>query len=194
MKTLKVLVVVALVVGLAGLVMSQDAPARPARAPQGVFGTVVKVDGTNIVVKQMARGGGEAKEVTVATDDKTEFVLDCEAAKLADLKAEMSVRITPATGTATKVDATSKGMRGAIVKVDGKNVVIKSGMGDNAKEVTVATDEKTKVFVGGKAAKLEDLKADMRVTVLPETGTAKKILAMAGAPASRPAAKEPVKE
>ena len=50
------------------------------------------------------------------------------------------------------------------------------------KEVTVATDEKTKVFflgverVPGKVGKLEDLKVDMRVTVLPKTGTAEKVV------------------
>jgi UDP-N-acetylglucosamine transferase subunit ALG13 len=171
MKTLKLLLVAMLVLGGTGVVLCQDAPARPR------MGTLVKVDGKNMVVK--VGRGDTAKEETIATDEKTTFVVDAESGKLADLKADMRVVITPATGTAEKVNATSKGLNGAIVKVDGKNVIVKTGRGDTAKEVTVATDEKTKVFVDDKAAKLEDLKADMRVTVLPETGTATKVIARA---------------
>ncbi|MFB3893053.1 MAG: hypothetical protein ACE15C_13630 [Phycisphaerae bacterium] len=172
MRTVKVLLVVALVVGFTGMLMSQERPARP------LMGTIVKVDGKNIVIKTMARGG-EGEEKTVVTDDKTKFIVDAEEGKLADLKAEMRVVITPATGTAETVNATSKGRNGTFVKVDGKNIVIKTGRGEAAKEETIATDDKTKVFVDGKAAKLEDLKENMFVTVLPETGTATKIIARA---------------
>ena len=184
MKNLKVVLVAMLVLGVTGLVLSQPAPgARPLR------GTLVKVDGKNMVVKVMQRGGGEAKEETIVTDDKTKFMVDGEAGKLEDLKAEMQVTITPATGTAEMVRAFSKGLNGAVVKVDGKNVIIKSGRGDTAKEVTVVTDDKTKVIIDDKAAKLDDLKADMRVLVLPETGTATKIIVMPnmGGPRTRPA-------
>ena len=182
MKTLKVLLVVALVLGIGTFALSQG------RGPNGVFGTVVKVDGKNIVVKTMARGGAEGEEKTVATDDKTKFVVDGEAGKLEDVKADMRVMITPATGTAEKVVATNKGRNGAFVKVDGKNVIIKTGRGDNAKEETIATDDKTKVIIDEKVAKLEDLKEGMRLTVLPETGTATKIIVMQmGGPRTRPA-------
>jgi RNase P/RNase MRP subunit p29 len=197
-KTLKTLLVVGVVLSLAGIALSEapkEAPKdRPAR-PRGLFGTLVKVDGTNLVIKTRARGSEEAKEVTVATNDKTEFVVDGEAGKLADLKAEMRVYVTPETGTAEKVRATNKGLEGAVVKVDGKNVIVKT-RGPDAKEVTVATDEKTKVIIDEKVCKLEDLKAEMRVTVIPETGTAAKIIAMAGG-GRRPggeAPKEPPKE
>jgi hypothetical protein len=173
-KILKTLLAMSVVLGLTAMALCQDAPARP----RGVFGTLVKVDGKNLVIT--TGRGDAAKEVTVATDDKTEFVVDAEAGKLADLKPEMRIMATPDTGTATKVSATSKGLNGAVVKVDGKNVVITTGRGDAAKEVTVTTDEKTKVFIGEKAATLADLKADMRVTVIPETGTAAKIIARVG--------------
>jgi hypothetical protein len=180
MKAFRLLLTAVFVLGVAGMVWSQSAT-----RPSGVFGTIVKVDGKNIIVKTGRRDN--AKEVTVATDEKTEFVVDAEKGKLDDLKADMRVRITPETGTATKVVATSNGLNGQVVKIDGKNVIIKTGRGDNAKEVTVATDENTKVFIGETASKLEDLKADMRVTVLPETGTAKKILVMPARATSRPA-------
>ena len=174
MKTLKLLLVAAVVTGMAEMALAQ-ATTRP----RGLLGTLVKVDGKNLVI-QVRQRDAEPKEVTVATDDKTEFVVDAEAGKLADLKAEMRVMITPETGTATKVSARSKGLEGVVVKVDGKNLIIQVRQRDaDPKEVTVATDEKTKVFIGETASKLEDLKADMRVTVLPETGTAAKILAMA---------------
>jgi len=179
-KILRTLLAMGVVLGLTAMALCQDAPARP----RGVFGTLVKVDGKNLVIT--TGRGDAAKEVTVATDDKTEFVVDAEPGKLGDLKPEMRIRATPDTGTATKVSAMSKGLNGPVVKVDGKNVVIKTGRGDAAKEVTVVTDEKTKVFVAGKAATLADLKADMRVTVLPETGTAAKIIAMVGRGGMRP--------
>ena len=94
--------------------------------PMLVVGTLVKVDGNNLVVMAKAmrmttsRTGDESrttvtldpaaepKEVTVATDDKTVVTLDDKDAKLADLKADMFVRITPATGTAEKVNAFTK--------------------------------------------------------------------------------------
>jgi hypothetical protein len=72
------------------------------------------------------------------------------------------------------------GLRGEVVKVDGTNLVISSGKKDAKKEVTVATDDKTVVTIGGNPGKLADLKAGDRVSVTPDTGTATKI--EAGAP------------
>jgi prolyl oligopeptidase PreP (S9A serine peptidase family) len=172
-KTSRILLAAAVVLFVASLAMCQ------ASRPAGVMGSIVKVDGSNIVVSVRQRGA-EATEKTVATDSKTEFVVDAEAGKLADLKPEMRVVITPETGTAVKVVAHTRGLMGQIVKVEGKNVVVNSRAGGETKEVTVVTDDKTKVFVDDKPAKLEDLKADMFVTVLPETGTATKIMTMAG--------------
>ena len=178
MKALRMLLAVAVVLGVVGMMWADAGKGeKPKPKAEGLRGIVVKVEGTNLVIK-VRQKEGEPKEVTVATDEKTEVMLDGKAAKLADLKPEMRVMVTPETGTAEKVRATSKGLEGAVVKVDGKNVVVKAGRGDEAKEVTVVTDEKTKVYVGDKAGKLEDLKADMRVTVIPETGTAQKIIAM----------------
>jgi hypothetical protein len=69
--------------------------------PATLCGTVVKVDGANVVVK----AGGN--EVTVVTDDKTVVTLDGKEAKVADLKADMHVVVTPAEGTATEIKAKS---------------------------------------------------------------------------------------
>jgi hypothetical protein len=171
-RTSRIVFAAVVVLCIASVALCQTS--RPARPP-GVMGTIVKVDGSNIVVSVRQRGA-DATEKTVATDSKTVFMVDAEPAKLADLKPEMRVTITPDTGTAVKVSVRSRGLNGMIVKVDGKNVVVNSRAGGETKEVTVATDEKTKVFVEDKPAKLEDLKADMFVTVLPESGTATKIM------------------
>jgi hypothetical protein len=180
-RTFRMLMAAGVVLTLAGMALCQASrPARstsgPASRPASRMGTVVKVDGANIVVSVRQRGA-EPKEETIATDSKTEILIDAEPAKLADLKAEMRVTITPDTGTATKVSVRSRGQMGTFVKLDGKNVVITSGRGEDATEVTVVTDEKTKVFIEDKPGKLDDLKAGMFVTALPESGTATKILA-----------------
>jgi hypothetical protein len=183
------------VLGVVGVVVAGgDTPAPPAR-PAMVMGTVVSVDAakSTLVVKTMARGEEAAKEVTLTTTAETKITLDAEAAKLEDLKAEMRVNVTlvkDTTDKAASINATSKGLMGSVVKVDGTNVVVSTGRGDTAKEVTVATDKDTKILLlqrgtrgtpaaEPKVGKLEDLKAGMRVTVIPETGTAKKILASA---------------
>lgn len=103
MKLANVLAAVA-VLGLACYVLAEDTPA-PKHNHLG--GKIVKIDGTNIVIKTWAHGDQESKEVTVATDDKTVFTLDGKDAKLADLKADLFVRVTPKEGTATKVEAST---------------------------------------------------------------------------------------
>lgn len=105
MKVAKLLALVA-ILGMVGFAMAQDAPKK--ERTRGIFGKIVKVDGKNIVVATRTRGSEDTKEVTVATDDKTVVTLDEKEAKLADLKADMFVRITPATGTAEKVIASTK--------------------------------------------------------------------------------------
>jgi hypothetical protein len=71
--------------------------------------------------------------------------------------------------------AKAKHLRGQVIKVDGTNLVIKSGKKGEEKEVTVATDAKTVVTIEGKEGKLADLTAGQRVVVTPPTGTAEKI-------------------
>jgi len=178
MKTvMKVLLVAALVAWVVPAFSQEKAPGERTR---GLMGKIVKVEGTNVVVGTRQEDG-TTKETTVATDDKTEITVDRKAAKLADLKADMMVSVTPATGTATRISARSPGLYGKIVKVDGTNVVVATReRGGTAKEVTVATDDKTEITVDGKAAKLEDLKADMRVYVTPPTGTATKVSVSTG--------------
>ena len=74
---------------------------KPAKAA-GLRGKVVKVDGLNLVVTTGKKG--QETEKTVATDDKTVVTIEGKEGKLADLKAGQVVRITPDTGTATKIE------------------------------------------------------------------------------------------
>ncbi len=188
MKKLRMLSAAGIAFSVMGAALCHgNSPAtKPASVPSRVMGRLVKVDGKKLIVSVRQRGG-EPREVTVATDDKTEFNVDYEPGKLTDLKPDMRVSTIAMPARDTKpaglmVAATSRSLSGTVVKVDGKNVVLRVRQrGAERKEVTVGTDEKTKVLIlgvgaPGKVGKLEDLKADMRVTVLPETGTAAKII------------------
>jgi len=86
------------IVGFVGVVGAADKPAKEGKKPMGVMGEVVAVDGTNLKIK--TKDG----EVTVATDANTAVSIEGAAGKLADLKAGQKVRISPATGTATKIE------------------------------------------------------------------------------------------
>jgi hypothetical protein len=68
--------------------------------------------------------------------------------------------------------AKKAGLKGSVVKVDGSNLVISAGKKTEAKEVTVATDDKTVITIEGKPGKLADLKPGQKVVITPETGTA----------------------
>jgi len=90
----------------------------------------------------------------------------------------------PADGT--KPD---KPVKGKIVSVaaDGTNVVVMTS-GKKANEVTVTTDDKTKVTIDGADAKLSDLKKDQWVEISPGIGLATSIKATTKKPEKKPAA------
>lgn len=99
MKLMSKLMIVLAIGGIAMVAQAKDKAAPKTDAP--LKGKVVKVDGVNVTV---AVG---KKEVVVVTDDKTVVTVDGKDAKVADLKADMKVVVTPATGTATKIVATA---------------------------------------------------------------------------------------
>jgi hypothetical protein len=111
MKVAKLLAMAA-VVGLfsyALVAAEGDAP-KPER-PKGLRGTVVKVDGANLVIKKMAKEEADRVEVTVLTDAKTKVTIGDNAdAKVADLKADMRVFITPEDAGKEKAAVTIKVM------------------------------------------------------------------------------------
>lgn len=74
---------------------------KQAKKDQHVAGTVVKVDGMNIVVKTRGKQGSE---VTVTTDANTTFTMGRKKdATISDVKEGENVVVSPATGTAQKV-------------------------------------------------------------------------------------------
>jgi len=73
-----------------------------------LVGTVVSVDGTNVKISKKGKAGEAAQDVVVETDANTVITVDGVAAKLTDLQPGMSVKVTPSTGKATKIEATSK--------------------------------------------------------------------------------------
>ena len=78
--------------------------------------------------------------------------------------------------------------RAKIVKVDGTNLVLTvHHKGEEAKEVTVKTDDKTVVVIDQEEAKLADLKEGMNVLVTPKEGTATRIAAWTKSSATKPA-------
>ena len=94
---------------------------------------------------------------------------------LAVLAIAMMTTAAPAQDKPEKKKAKKPTLQGTVVKVEGNKLVVLAGKKADAKEVTVETDDKTVVMVEGQAAKLADLKAGQRVTVTPDTGTAKRI-------------------
>jgi hypothetical protein len=100
------LLALAAILCMVGVAMAQDAPKR--ERPKGIAGKIKSVDGMKLVITKRAREGQEATEVTVTADDKTVVTLDRKEATMADLKADMFVFVTPETGTAVKIMASTK--------------------------------------------------------------------------------------
>ncbi len=172
--------------------------------PKPIYGKIVSVDTTTgkIVITV---GTDTSRQVTVATDANTKVLISDKAGKLADLKVGMSVRIVPATGTATEIRAFSPKpaptpppasqpscVYGKVVSVDataGKLVI--TVIPDNTRQVTIATDTATKVIVEDKPGTLANVKAGMTVRVAPATGTATEIRAFSPKPAPTPPPAQP---
>jgi hypothetical protein len=89
-------------VAVVGVVSAFAFAADPATKPAGTEGVFVKVVGAKLVMTV------KDKEATILTDDKTVVTLDGKDAKLADLKAGMTLVVTmtdAAAPTAAKVEA-----------------------------------------------------------------------------------------
>jgi hypothetical protein len=187
----------AMLLSVAGMVRSQAT--NPASRPTLMMGDLVKVDGKKLIVSVRPREGAPY-EVTVTTDETTDFNVDYELGKLTDLKSGMHVFVSPHPAVATqpakfRVEAITKGLLGKIVRVDGSDLILQIGPpAGEPKEVTVATDANTKVLLLGdtgdtaKAGEFADLRPGKLARAIPETGTAVKII-VGGKSASRPTSK-----
>lgn len=178
--------------------------AGPTSRPTHVRGTLVKVEGNDLVIRPRPRAGtgtgagattqpadAGADDVTFAADSRTHLSIDGEPGTLDGLKPGMAMDIgyippSPRLPGVLTLIATSKSIKGILVKRDETNLVLSVNQpGAEPKEVTVVTDENTRVRfdavkIDGQrypahAGSLDDLKPGMKVRVIPETGTATKI-------------------
>ena len=198
MKALGLLLAMATVFNMTTLALCQE-PA-PATRPARLMGTLVKVEGRNLIVN--ARQGTGEKEVVVALPDDAEIRIDGEIARLEDLKPQTRLTILPTPATTRRparllVSATSRGLPGTIVRIDGASVIMTTRQpGAEPREVTVVTNEQTQVIFPGVTAngvfqeprrgKFDELKPDMRIQVIPESGPAAKIYVFPNLPARQP--------
>jgi len=167
---------------MAPIVMSADAPTgdKPAPRHKVLHGKIVKVEDTSITLS--IGKGDKAREVVVSTDDKTEFTIDHEPAKLADLKVGEIAAIVPAEGVAHHVDINTTHrdsghalLHGKVEKVDGTTITLKVGEGDNAKEVVVETNDKTVFTLNHAKGTLADVKEGELIAVAPHEGVAQHV-------------------
>lgn len=97
MKIWTTAIVFLLIAGMAGV--------AEAAKEKALKGKISAVDGMKITVT--SGGKKNPQTVDVTCDDKTTVTLDGKDAKVADLKSGYYVSITPATGTATSITATT---------------------------------------------------------------------------------------
>jgi hypothetical protein len=174
---------------------SRTPAGTPLIAPR-VRGTLVKVEGKSVVVRPAAgRLDGATEDMTFTTGENTRVSVDAGTGKLEDLKPGMRVEVS-ATGpgkVAESISGMSPQLTGQVVRVDGANLVLRRlDREPRGEEVTVATDDKTKiVYVAGiprtpRAPSLADLQPDMLVGVVPDTGTARTIIVVTRAGPPQP--------
>ncbi len=99
---LALLAVAGFSVGGASFVAAEDKEhATPAgeHAAKPISGVVVSYADNKLVIK------GKKEEHTIKTDDKTEVVINGEKKALADLKADMKVKVTVEKEVATKIES-----------------------------------------------------------------------------------------
>ena len=142
--------------------------------PWGVLsetrGELIRVEGTNLIVRREA-SGAEPTEVTIDASDTKTFFIDEELAKFEDLKPGMMLRATthsPRRGALRpeSVLASSPFLRGSIVRVEARTLLLLSMTPEGR-------------ILEPRELKVGELTAGMRVRIIPPQGVARKILARA---------------
>jgi hypothetical protein len=99
-----------IVVGLLAICMfvgNSYAKAAKADVAAGKVTAVADKDG-NIKIEKRAKAPAVAEEITVKTDASTVVTIDGAAGKVSDIAVGMNVKVSPASGVAKTIDATSK--------------------------------------------------------------------------------------
>lgn len=103
MKFMNLVAVVGILAIAGAVVVAADHKDSTTKA-DALKGKVVKADANSVTVKPF-RGD---TNVVVAVDANTVVTVDAAKATISDIKADMFVTVTPGTGTATKIEATTK--------------------------------------------------------------------------------------
>lgn len=111
MKLLGMLMALALTFALAGFAQAAPKADKAARKAKALAGQVVSVDGTKLTIKTRDQDKN-VKEVVVTTDASTKVTVDGKDGKLSDISAGMRVKVSPAEGLATSIEATAAKPRG----------------------------------------------------------------------------------
>ncbi len=172
-----------------------DTRAQPNNAGGAIArldGIVLRVEGNSIVIYPTTNPSNTTLPpnfpgIAFPVNENASILVDSEPATLQDVKPGM--RIDASQGRAANnrpwrvtIQANSPGRSGTLSEVDGKNLVVYI----QKKRTDIVADDNVVVFFlsqvvgeqvvqGGRRA-LADLKPGMLVTVIPETGTAQKIV------------------
>jgi hypothetical protein len=109
MKNYSKLLAALAIVAAVGVTYAEEgaAPSAPA-AHKEMAARHGKITAVDAAAKTITIQVKDAEPQTIATDDKTEVMVDGKAATFADLKAGLFVQVLPDTGTATKIVAKSE--------------------------------------------------------------------------------------
>ena len=170
---------------LSGVGMAEAQSTQPTTAPvqTAAGGTIVKIDGPNVVVKT------QSGEVVLATDEHSIIRIDRERATLDSLKARMRVQahwLSAKDGHPRRllINALSPELGGKIVEISDKEILLRQRINNQQYvDIPVSFDQATKITINERVdGKLttrigtaNDLKPGMQIWVRPDTGTAKAI-------------------
>ena len=99
MKTVKLLAMVAVVGLFSYALIAADGDTPKPERPKGIRGKITKVGDKSITIQTMAREEADRKTLEIAVDEKTTVKIEDKDAKVADLKVDMRVSITPETAS-----------------------------------------------------------------------------------------------
>lgn len=114
MKGMMKLLAMVAVAGLVSVAMAKEQPDKPAKHEgadaKAVHGQVLRVEGDTVVL-QVGRGKQKA-ELPVVTNKDTKVTIDGVAKTVADLKAGLYAKVSPATGVAATIEAKAPKAKG----------------------------------------------------------------------------------
>lgn len=156
---------------LGWIALGQAAAQTKAVRDVTVRGKIVKLEGPDRFVVQTS----DNREVILVANPQTRYVINGKSSRYADLQVgteisagyvvrdERNLVNSVTVGAATDAPPVEGNIvRGRIARVRGEQIVIRS---DAGKEVVLVTNDKTRVMLKGKAARIADLRLGLDVSV-----------------------------